>query len=69
MKMRNRVRTYRRHFARFPGWVAMDLWRMPWELASAAVFEEKKVASVRAMVSGLWDGLSHDLALPPSLPK
>jgi rhamnosyltransferase len=65
LKARNRVRTYRRHFARFPAWVLADVWGIPWELASAAVFEDDRLGSIGAMLAGLTDGLMDRSGPPP----
>jgi rhamnosyltransferase len=56
-KSRNRILTYRKHLARFPGWVLRDSISIPWELVKTVLVEEKKAELLGAILKGTVDGM------------
>ncbi|MGH2395466.1 MAG: glycosyltransferase family 2 protein [bacterium] len=56
-KARNRILTYRKHMAKFPGWVLRDSMSIPWEVLKTIVVEERKLESLGAMLRGTIDGV------------
>lgn len=54
---RNRLITYRRHGGRFPGWMLRDAAWFFLELGKIILVEDQKVAKLRAIGRGFWDGV------------